>query len=65
MKQNRFKSKVMWAAAVGQIIALLQLTGAFVKMGIDAGTAGNIAAGIIQLFVIFGVLNDPTTKDSF
>jgi uncharacterized membrane protein len=65
MKQNRFRSKVMWVAVVGQVIALFQLTGMFAKMGIDAGAAGNVAAGVIQLLVIIGVLNDPTNPEGF
>jgi phi LC3 family holin len=65
MKQNRFKSPVVWAAIVGQIIALGQLTGLWSKFGVDAGVAGDVAAGIIQLGVIVGVLNDPTTADKF
>lgn len=65
MKQSRFKSKVMWVAAAGQLISLMQLTGIFAKMGIDAGTAGNAVAGVIQLLVIVGVLNDPTNPKGF
>ncbi|HEX2925858.1 MAG TPA: phage holin [Ruminiclostridium sp.] len=65
MKQPRWKSKVMWAAAAGQVISLMQFTGAFAKMGIDAGVAGNVVAGFIQLLVIVGVLNDPTNPNGF
>lgn len=64
-KQSRWKSKVMWVAAAGQVISLLQLTGAFARMGIDVGIAGNVAAGFIQLLVIIGVLNDPTNPSGF
>jgi uncharacterized membrane protein len=65
MKQSRWTSKVMWAAVVGQVISLMQLTGAFAKMGLDAGTVGDVAAGVIQLLVIIGVLNDPTNPEGF
>lgn len=65
MKQSRFKSKVLWVAVIGQVISLCQLTGIFAKLGLDAGIVGDTAAGIIQLLVILGILNDPTTKDSF
>ena len=63
--QNRFQSKVLWAAIVAQIIALGQLTGLFEQMGIDAGTIGDVAAGILQLLVLFGVLNNPTDSEKF
>lgn len=65
MIQNRFKSKVLWAAIVAQLIALGQLTGLFVQIGIDAGTVGNVAAGVLQLLVLFGILNNPADKSNF
>lgn len=64
MKQSRWKSKVLWASIVAQVIAILQLTGAFKALGLDAGYVGNIVASVLQLLVIVGVLNDPTTSDS-
>jgi uncharacterized membrane protein len=63
--QNRFKSKVLWAAIAAQIIALLELTGAFKAMGLDAGLAGDVIAGVLQLLVLFGVLNNPTDGKNF
>ena len=65
MEQNRFKSKVLWMAIVAQVVALGQLTGAFKAIGIDAGLAGDIAAGVLQLLVLVGVLNNPTDKINF
>lgn len=65
MKQNRFKSPVVWTAIVGQIISLGQLTGLWAKLGVDAGIVGDVAAGVIQLGVIIGVLNNPTVSDKF
>jgi uncharacterized membrane protein len=63
MKQSRWQSKVLWASIVAQVIAILQLTGAFKAMGLDAGYIGNVVAAILQLLVLVGVLNDPTTAD--
>jgi uncharacterized membrane protein len=62
MEQNRWKSKVLWAAIVAQVIALGQLTGIFAAIGIDAGQVGDICAAVLQLLVIVGVVNDPTNK---
>jgi uncharacterized membrane protein len=63
--QNRFKSKVLWAAIIAQLITLMELTGAFKAMGLDAGVAGDVAAGVLQMFVLLGILNVPTDPDNF
>lgn len=65
MKQNRFKSPVLWAAIVLQVISIGQITGLWVKIGVDAGALGDTAAAILQLLVIVGVMNDPTSADKF
>lgn len=65
MTQNRLRSKVVWLAIVAQIISIGQLTGLFAKYGIDAGVVGDVAAGILQLLVLFGVLNNPTDGNNF
>lgn len=64
-KQNRFKSKVVWTSVIAQIIVIGQLTGLFAKIGLDAGLVGDVCAAVLQLFVLFGVLNDPTNKTGF
>jgi uncharacterized membrane protein len=65
MQQNRWRSKVLWAAIIAQVISLLQLTGAFAALGIDAGQVGNVAAGFLQLLVVVGVLNNPTDAQNW
>lgn len=65
MKQNRWKSKVLWASVAAQVLVLLQLTGAFQAMGIDAGVAGQIVAVVLGMLSTFGILNNPTDKESF
>lgn len=65
MNHNRLRSKVLWLAIIAQVISLGQLTGLFTKYGIDAGVAGDVAAGILQLLVLFGVLNNPTDEKNF
>jgi uncharacterized membrane protein len=65
MKQSRWKSPVFWAAVVAQILSLGQITGIWAKYGIDTGMVGDVAAGVLQLLVLFGIMNDPTTADSF
>lgn len=65
MTQNRWKSKVMWASIAAQVIVLLQLTGAFKALGIDAGVAGQIVAVILGILSTLGILNNPTDKENF
>lgn len=64
-KQNRWKSKVLWTAIAAQVIALLQLTGTFKALGLDTGLVGNVVAGILQLLVLLGILQDPTNPTGY
>ena len=65
MEQNRFKSYAVWVAIVAQLISLGQLTGLWKSIGLDAGVVGDVVAGLLQLLVIAGVLNNPTDKNHF
>ncbi len=61
--QNRMKSPVVWGAIVAQILAILVTIGV-----IDVGMSDTIKAVVasaLELFVAFGVLNNPTAKDEF
>ena len=60
MEQNRWKSPVLWASIVAQILGILLLTGV-VDTRISE-TINQIAAGIMQLLVLVGVLNNPTDR---
>ena len=63
MNQNRLKSKVLWSAVIAQIISLLLALGV---MDTTLGdTVNQITAGVLQLLVLFGVLNNPTDGESF
>jgi len=60
---KRLKSPVVWAAVVAQVLTILLTLGA-----IETGTetlVNQIVAGMLQLLVIFGVLNNPTNQDGF
>ena len=65
MEQNRWKSPVVWASIAAQVIALLQLTGALQALGLDVGFVGDVVASVLQLLVLLGVLNNPTSAKSF
>lgn len=59
-KQSRWRSRVLWAAVCAQVLSLAQLTGLLNAIGLEAGLAGNVVAGVLGLLVTFGILNDPT-----
>lgn len=61
--KERLKSPVTLAAIVGQIVTILLMVGAISTGAGD--TVNNVTAGIIQLLVLFGVLNNPADKANF
>ena len=65
MEQSRWKSPVLWAAVFAQIVAIGQFTGLWAKIGIDTGMVGDVVASVLQLLVLFGILNDPVNKTGF
>jgi len=65
MNQSRWKSPVFWSSVVAQVISIGQLTGIWAKYGIDTGVVGDVVAGILQIAVLVGLLNNPTDKSNF
>lgn len=60
--QNRFKSKVLWVSIGMQIISMLIALGV-----IDTGCSEiieTILISVCELFVAFGILNNPTSKET-
>lgn len=63
MEQNRFRSPVLWTTVASLVCGLLMQIGVI-------GDAENkhimeIVGTVLELFAIFGILNDPTNKDNF
>ena len=59
--QNRFKSKVLWGAIIAQVLSLLVTVGV-----IDTGmssTLNGVAVAILEMLVVFGIVNNPTDKE--
>lgn len=62
MEQNRFKSPVLWSSLASQVLAMLIVLGV-----IDAGMSEAIKALVVALLNIlglFGIVNNPTSKDT-
>ena len=63
MNQQRWKSPIVWAAVIGQLITLA-ITVGLIDTG--AGEAvNNVTATVLQLLVVVGVLNNPTNQGGF
>jgi len=63
MNQNRFKSPVVWAAVVAQILSILILMDVINVAQQEA--VNQIVAAALQVLICFGVLNNPEKPDSF
>ncbi|MBQ8298676.1 MAG: hypothetical protein IJX99_02230 [Clostridia bacterium] len=66
MKQNRFKSKVVWASILGALFLLYNAIAA--EMGwptIEDGTFNTLVNSVLSILVGFGILNNPTSTDKF
>ena len=63
MEQNRFKSPVVWAAVVAQILTILIVVDVINVSQQEAINA--VVASVLQLLVAFGVLNNPEVSDKF
>lgn len=63
MNQNRLKSPVVWAAVVAQVLSILVLVGVIGEAMADA--ARMVFAGLLEILVLFGVLNNPTDGAGF
>jgi phi LC3 family holin len=63
MEQNRFKSPVVWAAVVAQILTVLIVLDVITVA--QQETINQVVAAVLQLLIAFGVINNPTTQDKF
>ena len=63
MNQNRFTSPVVWAAVAAQLLTILSTLGVISAGQSDA--VGAVVTAVLQLLIAFGVLNNPTSKNTF
>jgi uncharacterized membrane protein len=62
--QSRWKSYVMWAAVVSQIVVIVGLVGGWDAIGITSDTFQGVATAILEMLTLFGIINSPTNKTS-
>lgn len=63
MKQNRWKSPVVYMALAGQVLALLTVSGV-----IDPDMNGNLKVAVslvLEALTVLGILNNPTDAKGF
>lgn len=63
--QARWKSSVMWAAVIAQFVAIVGLLGLWDKLGMTSDTFQGVATAVLQILVLVGVLNNPTSKTNW
>jgi len=62
MKQNRFKSPVLWASFVMLVVNHFGLQA---YLGIENHVLQTILDAVIQLLIVAGILNNPVNKNNF
>lgn len=62
--QSRWKSYVMWAAIVSQIVAIIGLVGGWDTIGITSDTFQGVLTAILEILTLFGVINNPTSANT-
>lgn len=66
MKQNRFKSKVVWLSLASALFLIYNtLANEFGWVTINAGSFETVINAFLGILVTFGILNDPTSSDKF
>ena len=61
--KERLKSWVFWSSLAAQVVSILVACGAITPEASEAVRAAVVAA--LQIFVCFGVLNNPTDRENF
>ncbi|MCU7521925.1 MAG: holin [Ignavibacteria bacterium] len=60
MKQNRWRSKVMWATAASLVVGTLVTVGVITPT--ESETINQVIGTVLNLAALFGIVNDPTTR---
>lgn len=64
MEQNRLKSWALWVSLFGALWIILSTFGVTEVLGVDQSGWKQVFDAIGSILVIFGVVNNPTKKDT-
>jgi len=65
MEQSRWKSYVLWAAVLAQLVIIADSVSLWALIGVEKTIALTVVESLLGLLVLFGVLNNPTNKTGF
>lgn len=65
MNQSRLKSKVVWLSIAVMILQLIGHLGVYEKIGVTEDTLKVAIDGVLNILVLFGILNNPTNSEGF
>lgn len=66
MKQNRLRSKVVWMSLFSALYLIYTtLAKEFGWITIEDTTFNTVLNAFLGILVMFGILNDPTSSDTF
>lgn len=60
MKQSRLRSKVVWLSVLAQVLIII---GVFIPQ--ISEQVKIVGTAIMEIVSLFGIFNDPTSKDKF
>ena len=63
MEQKRLKSWAVWTAVVSQVVAILILTNVIPLEQVEI--LKGVATAVLEMLVLFGILNNPQASDHF
>lgn len=64
MEQNRFRSWALWVSVAGAVWTIARAFGLTDKLGIDEGTYLTVVDAIGAILIAFGIVNNPTSKET-
>ena len=63
--RERLRSWAVWLSVFGAVGVILNAFGVFERIGIDSMTFDMIVNAVGSILIAFGILNNPTSKESF
>ena len=63
--QNRLQSKVVWVSVASLVLLILKNYGLLDNLGLTVESYNEIVDSIVAILVLFGILNNPNSKDNF